>query len=225
MPIYTIAEYRVKAAGADKVKAAIEESVPYVRDNERGTRLYEAWQHEEDPSRFVHFFIFEDEAALEAHSKSAAVKRYEAAYRPELIGGDVKFTDYRRIATNQEDRAGEILHAYYDAAIKRDFDACRRLLADSLLFRGLFRTYRTADEYVADFKQLLQITRRLEVKSIVAQGADAVILFELETTAPAAATTLVTEWHHVENGKIARVQSVFDGRPFEAMFAGAGAAK
>ena len=51
------------------------------------------------------------------------------------------------------------------------------------------------------------------------------ILFELETTAPAAATTLVSEWHHVENGKITRVQSVFDGRPFEAMFAGAGASQ
>jgi quinol monooxygenase YgiN len=91
MPIYTIAEYRVKASGADKVKAAIEEFVPYVRDNEPGTRLYEAWQHEEDQSRFVHFFIFEDEAAHDAHSKSAAVKRFEAAYRPELIGGDVNF--------------------------------------------------------------------------------------------------------------------------------------
>ena len=225
MPIYTIAEYRVKPSGADKVKAAIEEFVPHVRDNEPGTRLYEAWQHEEDPSRFVHFFIFEGEAAHEAHSKSAAVKRFEAAYRPELVGGDVMFTDYRRVATNQEDRAGEILRAYYKAAIRRDFDACRSLLADSLLFRGLFRTYRTADEYLADFKQLLQITRRLEVKSIVAQGADAVILFELETTAPAAATTLVTEWHHIENGKITTVQSVFDGRPFEAMFTGAGAAK
>ena len=79
MPIYTIAEYRVNASGADKVKAAIEEFVPYVRDNEPGTRLYEAWQHEEDPSRFVHFFIFENETAHEAHSKSAAVQRFEAA--------------------------------------------------------------------------------------------------------------------------------------------------
>jgi hypothetical protein len=39
--------------------------------------------------------------------------------------------------------------------------------------------------------------------------------FELETTAPVRATTLVTEWHHIENGKISRVQSVFDCRPFE----------
>src|SRR5215472_16440308 len=41
MPVYTIAEYRVRVSGADKVKAAIEEFVPYVRDNELGTRLYE----------------------------------------------------------------------------------------------------------------------------------------------------------------------------------------
>jgi hypothetical protein len=148
----------------------------------------------------------------------------KAAYRPELVGGDVTFTNYRRIATNQSDDAGEVLSSYYEAANKRDFDACRRHLADQFVFRGLFRTYQSADEYLGDFKQLLQITRRLEIKSLVSQGADAVILFELETTAPAAATTLVAEWHHIENGKISRVQSVFDGRPFEALFGDAASA-
>ena len=224
MPIYTIAKYQVSASNVDKVKAAIEEFVPYVRDREPGTWLYEAWQQEDDPTQLTHFSIFKDEASHEAHSRSAAVKRFEAVYRPELVGGDVKFTDCRRIATNQSDNAGEILRSYYEAANRRDFDACKRHFADKLVFRGLFRTYQSADEYLGDFRQLLQITRRLEVQSIVTQGADAVILYELETTAPAAATTLVTEWHHVENGKITRVQSVFDGRPFEHMFAGAGTA-
>jgi len=37
---------------------------------------------------------------------------------------------------------------------------------------------------------------------------------------PAAATTLVAEWHQIKNGKISRVESAFDGRPFAAMFAG-----
>lgn len=184
MPVYTIANYRVKTSGADKVKSAIEEFVPYIRDSEPGTRLYEAWQQGNDPTRFVHFFIFEDEAAHVIHGKSEAVKRFEAVYRPELVGGDVAFTDYQRIATNKQDRAGEILRSYYNAAIKGDFDACERHLAKSFMFRGLFRTYQSAGEYLADFKQLLQITVRLEVKSVVAQGADAVILFELETTAP-----------------------------------------
>jgi quinol monooxygenase YgiN len=102
MAIYTIARYRVRSAGVDKVKQAIEDFVQYVRANEPKTRMYSAWQEEDDPTRFVHFFIFENESAHEAHSQSAAVKRFEAAYRPELDGGGVVFTDYRMVATNQD---------------------------------------------------------------------------------------------------------------------------
>jgi quinol monooxygenase YgiN len=98
MPIYTIAEYRVRTSGVDKVKRAIQEFVPYVKANEPGTRMYLAWQQKQDPTRFVHFFIFENEAAHEAHSQSAAVKKFEAAYRPELDGGEVVFTDYHLVA-------------------------------------------------------------------------------------------------------------------------------
>jgi quinol monooxygenase YgiN len=101
MPIYTIAEYRVRPTGVDKVKRAIEDFVQYVRASEPDTRMYFAWQQETDPTLFVHFFIFENEVALEAHSQSAAVKKFEAAYRPELDGGDVVFTDYRLVAANQ----------------------------------------------------------------------------------------------------------------------------
>ena len=98
MAIYTIAEYRVRQSGVEKVKRAIEEFVPYVKANEPGTRIYLAWQQKNDPARFVHFFIFEDEAAHKAHGQSEAVKRFEAAYRPELDGGDVVFTDYHLVA-------------------------------------------------------------------------------------------------------------------------------
>ena len=101
MEIYTIAQYRVRPSGVEKVKRAIEEFVPYVQANEPGTRMYLSWQQKDDPTRFVHFFIFDDEAAHAAHSRSEAVKRFEAAYRPELVGGDVVFTDYNLVATNQ----------------------------------------------------------------------------------------------------------------------------
>lgn len=102
MAIYTIAEYRVRKSGIEKVKRAIEEFVVYVKANEPGTRMYLAWQQKEDPTRFVHFFIFEDEAAHKAHARSGAVKRFEAAYGPELDGGDVVFTDYQLVAGNQQ---------------------------------------------------------------------------------------------------------------------------
>jgi quinol monooxygenase YgiN len=101
MAIYTIAKYRVRSSGVDRVKRAIEEFVRYVHANEPGTQMYVAWHEKDDPTRFVHFFIFENEAAHTVHSESAAVKRFEAAYRPELDAGDVVFTDYRMVATNQ----------------------------------------------------------------------------------------------------------------------------
>jgi quinol monooxygenase YgiN len=101
MPIYTIANYRVRPEGVDRVKRAVEEFVAYVTANEPRTRMYAAWHEKDDPTRFAHFFIFEDAAAHSVHSKSAAVKRFEAAYRPELIEGDVVFTNYDLVATNQ----------------------------------------------------------------------------------------------------------------------------
>ena len=77
---------------------AIEEFVAYVRTYEPGTRMYAAWQKKDDPTKFLHFFIFEEKAAHAAHASSNAVKRFEAAYRPELQGGDVVFTDYELVA-------------------------------------------------------------------------------------------------------------------------------
>ena len=89
-----------------------------------------------------------------------------------------------------------------------------------MFFVGIFETYRSADEYLAALTGLLQVTVRLEVKKIIAQESDAAIFFELETKAPAEARTLVAEWHQIKDGKIFRVESAFDGRPFAAMFAG-----
>jgi len=105
MPIYTIAQYRVRPSGVEKVRRAIEEFVPYVQANEPGTRMYTAWQQKDDPTRFVHFFLFDDEAALDLHSKSEAVKRFEAVYGPELEGGGVVFTDYHMVAAKRSQDA------------------------------------------------------------------------------------------------------------------------
>jgi quinol monooxygenase YgiN len=53
-----------------------------------------------DPARFVHLFIFEDEAAHQAHGRSAAVRAFEAVYTPELTAGPVVFTDYQLVAAS-----------------------------------------------------------------------------------------------------------------------------
>ncbi len=116
--------------------------------------------------------------------------------------------------------AGDILRKFYAAVIKRDLTEARRYLDERLEFVGLFETYRSAEEYLSALTKLLQVTVRLDVKKIIAEGNDAAIFFELETKAPVAATTLVAEWHQIQNGKVSHVESAFDGRPFAAMFAG-----
>lgn len=114
--------------------------------------------------------------------------------------------------------AHEVLEGFYEAVVERDLAAARKYLSDDLVFVGLFETYRGPEQYLASLKQLLSITVRLKPKTIIGEGNDAAIFFDLETKAPAAATTLVAEWHQIKNGKIFHVESAFDGRPFAAMF-------
>ena len=98
MPIYQTGGYRVKASGVDKVKAAIKDLVAFVQANEPGTKMYLAWQQTDDPTHFLHLFIFEDEAAQVRHGESEAVKRFEAIYSPELVQDEVEFTDFVMVA-------------------------------------------------------------------------------------------------------------------------------
>ncbi len=102
MVILGTGQYRVKKAAVGKVRKAINEFVRYIEANEKGTRFYAAWQDKNDPTRFMHFYIFENEAALDKHSNSKAVKRFESVYTPALVDGPVVFTDYALVAMNRK---------------------------------------------------------------------------------------------------------------------------
>lgn len=98
MHIYQTGGYRVKPSAVNKVKHAIKDFVEYVRTNEPGTLMYLAWQEKNDPTHFLHLFIFADEVAQARHGESEAVKRFESIYSPELVGGEVAFTDFELIS-------------------------------------------------------------------------------------------------------------------------------
>lgn len=116
--------------------------------------------------------------------------------------------------------AGEVVRKFYEAAERKDLAACRPLLADDLVFVGVFETYPNAEAYLAAFTGLLGITQRIDVKTIVSERDEAAIFFDLVTTGPVEGATFVAEWHRVQDGKIVHVQSAFDARPWAALFAG-----
>jgi quinol monooxygenase YgiN len=102
MPLFQTGAYQVKASGVNKVKKAIVEFVKYVQQHEAGSEMYLAWQQKDDPTKFIHLFIFKDEAAQKRHGESEAVRKFEAAYTPELVSDGVTFTDYEMIAGKRD---------------------------------------------------------------------------------------------------------------------------
>jgi len=94
-----LAKYQIRREALEKVLAAIHEFVAYVKAKEPGTLRYEVWQEKNDPTRFVHIFVFRDIEADQAHSESAEVKKFASVLYPECLA-PVEFIDYQQVTSN-----------------------------------------------------------------------------------------------------------------------------
>ncbi len=100
MAIYMTARFKVRPESRAKCEQAIREFIEYVKVNEPHTRLYTSVQETGDATSFLHFFVFDDEAAREVHSSSNAVDRFTGVLYPECLA-PVEFTEYALVATTQ----------------------------------------------------------------------------------------------------------------------------
>ncbi len=100
MSIHMTARFEVQKDKLTHCEKTIEEFVSYVRENEPDTLLYTSLQDKENPTRFLHYFIFHDEIAREIHSNSAAVNRFTETLYSNLVA-PVEFTEYNSFATTK----------------------------------------------------------------------------------------------------------------------------
>jgi limonene-1,2-epoxide hydrolase len=122
---------------------------------------------------------------------------------------------------NDAKAPADVVAAYHEALVRRDFDAARSLLRTDLRFRGPFDEFDRADAYLAAVQGLWGIVEAIEVKHRSSAGDEVVVLYEMATRTPAG-TQLVCEWFGVENGSIAWIRALFDTAPFAFLRSSAG---
>jgi len=105
----------------------------------------------------------------------------------------------------------EVVGQYAAALASGDFATARSLLADDLHFIGPIDEFHRPDDYLTAIQRLFSMVRGVEDQATVAEDADVVRFYVLDTPvakAPAA------EWFTVSDGRIAKLRAYFDAQPF-----------
>ena len=102
--IYVTARFRVNSETFNDSLYAINDHIDYVKTNEPGTLQYVSVNDHDDPFSFLHFMVFQDEAAEEEHRSSPGGQAFAAGISPYLVG-DVEFKRWREVGS-AENSAG-----------------------------------------------------------------------------------------------------------------------
>jgi quinol monooxygenase YgiN len=97
MAIYRTASFHVRPENLEACKERIRQYVAEIKAHEPGTRMYVSLQDQVTPNRFLHIYVFDDEAAEIAHGRSAVTKQFSQFLSPELAG-PVSFGDFDVVA-------------------------------------------------------------------------------------------------------------------------------
>ncbi|MER6222653.1 nuclear transport factor 2 family protein [Streptomyces sp. 900105755] len=110
------------------------------------------------------------------------------------------------------DGAAQLASAYFAAWQAKDFTTLRSLLADDLEYLGPLAHYENADACRDSLAGMASVTTDLVVHRTFVDDSDVLTWFTLLTKVAPPVT--VANWIHVEDGKIARIQALYDPREF-----------
>ena len=112
-----------------------------------------------------------------------------------------------------QDDPKSVAQAYLAALEAKDYEVMRGLLHDDLSFRGPMMTVGSADDFIQAVRMLGPITKRVELRKMVAEGDDVCVFYDFVTNAPIG-TSRMAECYTVADGKIQSIELYFDPRPW-----------
>ena len=107
--------------------------------------------------------------------------------------------------------ATDVVDRYSKALGSRDFATARGFLADNLRFEGPIDRFDRADDYIKAISALYGMVKGVDHQATIAQGDEVAVFYVLDTPV---AKAPVAEWYTVGGGKIVRIRTYFDARPF-----------
>lgn len=112
-----------------------------------------------------------------------------------------------------------VVEAYFTALGAYDFERMRALLADQgFSFRSPIAAFDSADLFVQYSAHVSGIIRSVEFRKVFVDGPDVCHLLTYCIQISEKQSVNVAHWSHVENGRIQRIETVFDASIYRALF-------
>jgi hypothetical protein len=106
--------------------------------------------------------------------------------------------------------------AFLKASENNDDVEARRLLADAGNFIGPLKSFTEADAFITEAKLFMQLTKKIDIKKVLADGDDVCVFWDYTTLVPSIPVTPIAEWFKIESGKIKFIHLHFNAIPFVA---------
>jgi hypothetical protein len=104
----------------------------------------------------------------------------------------------------------ETVLAYHDAFYRSDLATVRALLADEGAFIGPLSRFTDPDVFLKHAAVFPKMTKKTEIKQVIAEGDDVCVLYDATMHDPAIPTHPLAAWFKVRGGKIGLFHIHFD---------------
>jgi ketosteroid isomerase-like protein len=131
----------------------------------------------------------------------------------------VRAVERRAESKANEISAAEVVNAFLDAIESRDFERAETLLsAERFSYQGPIERFDSAADFIGSISRIGSILEDLKRRRMFVDGEEVCAIVTYETTLEAIESTRTAHWIRIEHGRITRIESFFDARPYADMF-------